>query len=485
VLDEASVAKIFDRIEQKKLMEQQLQKQQQQQKQKQKDLEEEVVNTESGGEHQDQVNRADNEGDDDDGKDKQEQSLRQDADMEEQKTWKDVKSVNSEVNSNFDEKKAAPNAKQSANAISARLLYIIPPKKSRRRGELSGHCYLALYPPMPTFIQDKLKMIEEEEKAILEMLKEAEQIASPDSEGQGADQESIDIGAKTETDSNPQEQDITGTLTAVEVDQPSTNTPQQGNTDATSPQTQQSDAAVAPIITTIQVQAQEYQKQQPKHEMQCQTKITAADRSKALAQSRLLLSETITSLAKLCKDDSKKDQRCNYTGIQIELSPNQKIWKAEDKGSSGNSSSGRKFGMAAKYDSTIEQNDDFKQFVQAKKELEMEMTNRPKPPLGGGPLTETMNVNVGGDDKTGMGGGDPIAAIVLHLREKKEAARQAKKKTNADKKKSSKVKSGGDRGKRGGKVDREKSNKKTNRRKRSTKQGEPAKKSAPKMLLKK
>ena len=120
VLDEASVAKIFDRIEQKKLMEQQLQKQQQQQKQK--DLAEEVVNTESGGEHQDQVNRADKEGDDDDGKDKQEQSLRQDADMEEQKTCKDAKSVNSEVNSNFDEKKAAPNAKQSANAISARLL---------------------------------------------------------------------------------------------------------------------------------------------------------------------------------------------------------------------------------------------------------------------------------------------------------------------------------------------------------------------------
>jgi len=44
---------------------------------------------------------------------------------------------------------------------------------------------------------------------------------------------------------------------------------------------------------------------------------------------------------------------------------------------------------------------------------------------------------------------------------------------------------GENRGKRGGKVDREKPDKKSNRRERGAKQGEPAKNSPPKMLLKK
>jgi hypothetical protein len=326
---------------------------------------------------------------------------------------------------------------------------------------------------MPTFVQDKLKMIKDEEMVISKMLKEFEQAESL--KRSGTEQELPDV--KPEICGNLQEQDIEGTVPATEGDQSFVNLPQEIKTDAISPQsqTQQSDAA-SESTATIQDE-----KQQTKPEMHCQTKITAADRSKALAQSRLLLSETIASLANLCKDDSKKD----YAGIHIELSPNQKIWKAEEKGNG----SGKKFGMAAKYDSTIEQNEDFKQFVQSKMELKNELTNRPKPPLGGGPLAETMNSNVGGDDKTGGNGGDPVAAIVLHLREKKEAARKAKKKTNAEKKKTVKgIKSGGDKGRKGGKTDGEKSKKRSNRRKKGAKQGESIKKvgaSVPKMLLKK
>jgi len=252
------------------------------------------------------------------------------------------------------------------------------------------------------------------------------------------------------------------------------------------------------IASPIHVQPLEMQQEQK--QTKPETKITAADRSKALAQSRLLLSETLASLAKLCKDDSKKDKP--YSGIHIEMSSNQKIWKAEEKGNGsgtggGSGREGRKFGMAAKYDSTIEQNDDFKQFLDSKKMMEEELNNRPKPPPGGGPLAEMTNIGTGTgvDDRMGSAGGDPVSAIVIHLREKKEAALKAKKKANAEKKKATKVRGGGDRGKKagsagavsGGKADGEKSKKKS-KRKSKAKKGESTKKdvaSAPKLLLKK
>ena len=159
--------------------------------------------------------------------------------------------------------------------------------------------------------------------------------------------------------------------------------------------------------------------------------------------------------------------------------------------------------MAAKYDATIEQNDDFKEFLNSKKRMEEELSNRPKPQPGGGPLAEMTNISTGTgsgvDDRMGSAGGDPVAAIVIHLREKQEAALRAKKKASADKKKSTKARGSGDRdrGKKAssagagsgsaGKVDGDKSKKKS-KRKSKAKQGESTKKvvsSAPKLLLKK
>ena len=118
------------------------------------------------------------------------------------------------------------------------------------------------------------------------------------------------------------------------------------------------------------------------------------------------------------------------------MSPSQKIWKTEERGP-------RKFSIAAKYDSTIEKNEDFIKFNESRKQAAENLTNRPKPPLGGGPVVDSTNTDEGGEE-----GGELVAAIVRDLLEKKAAARRAKKKLAADKKKISNSKSKmGDKGK--------------------------------------
>lgn len=144
--------------------------------------------------------------------------------------------------------------------------------------------------------------------------------------------------------------------------------------------------------------------------------ITSAERSTALAQSRLLLQQTITSISKMCELDSKKDQ--NYRGLKVETSENQKIWKdqSEKKGGYGF--------FQKKYDSTIEQSDDFKKFMERIAKDKEERLNRPKPPPGGGPLaTETSGSTEGKDVSEN---GQPISALVLHLREKNKVSKSKK-----------------------------------------------------------
>ena len=160
--------------------------------------------------------------------------------------------------------------------------------------------------------------------------------------------------------------------------------------------------------------------------------ITAADKSKALAQSRLLLNETISSLAQICKDESKKDRK--YSGIQIEMSTNQKIWKM-DSSKNGEHilrEDVKNFGTATKkYGSAQEDSEDFIKFVQEKRRKEEDLATRPKPPPGG----VVGNVAASRENAENAGEEEPVAAIVLHLREKEAEAKKARKKQEKDKKK--------------------------------------------------
>lgn len=312
---------------------------------------------------------------------------------------------------------------------------MMPPKKSRRRGVLPGHCYLALYPPMPLFIQEKMKVIEEEKKEAEKQSKELE-IATEALQDMTI-QNDVEDNDETSTITKNVESEITKDDTATGNSEDSKNC----NADS------ELKVAVTEPIT--------------------QTKITASDKTRALAQTRLLLNETIATLSKLCKDDSSNGK--SYKDLDVFMSPNQKIWKNEE---------GRKFGFSAKYDSTLEQSEDFRKFLEKKKNMEEELSSRPKPPAGGIPISDLLSTGLGEDKSSRIDG--PVSAIVAHLLEKKEAARLAKKKAAAEKKKKkAKSKSGTV------KKDEEKKKKNKRKKKKSSKTGDAKVAPVPKMLLKK
>lgn len=177
-------------------------------------------------------------------------------------------------------------------------------------------------------------------------------------------------------------------------------------------------------------------------------KITPSDRSKALAQSRILLDETLLSLKELCQSDTCKDQ--SYRGCIVELSKSQKVWKPDftleqmyqlnqktadgssgkvaASGGGGGSRKSHGFNYHLKYDSTIEQSEDFKKFMENREQMLEERKNRPKPPPGG--IVSGSNVSVLDDSSKAKistdENGQPIAALVLHLQEKKAKMRKIK-----------------------------------------------------------
>lgn len=304
---------------------------------------------------------------------------------------------------------------------------MMPPKKSRRRGVLPGHCYIALYPPMPSFILEKMKVIEEEKKEAEKQSKDVE-IATEALQDMTI-QNDVEGNGEASTIIKNVESAITNDDTTTE------------NTDS-----ELKVAVTEPII---------------------QTKITASDKTRALAQTRLLLNETIATLAKLCKDDSSNGK--SYKDLDVFMSPNQKIWKNEE---------GRKFGFSAKYDSTLEQSEDFRKFLEKKKNMEEDLSSRPKPPPGGIPISDLLSTGLGEDKSSRIDG--PVSAIVAHLLEKKEAARLAKKKAAAEKKKK-KAKSKPTTMKK----DEEKKKKTKRKKKNSSKTGDAKVAPVPKMLLKK
>jgi hypothetical protein len=158
-----------------------------------------------------------------------------------------------------------------------------------------------------------------------------------------------------------------------------------------------------------------------------ETDITPADRSKAFALARIILNQAVDSLSKVCKTNDTTKEKI-YSSVQIFASQSQKIWKDDAaKGKKGSR-------MITKYENTIEKNEDFLKFIEGKKAMEEERLNRPKPQPGGGLSTSAVIESKG----TGVSldeNGQPISAIVLHLRKKHAAKALAKSKLQTEKKK--------------------------------------------------
>lgn len=158
-----------------------------------------------------------------------------------------------------------------------------------------------------------------------------------------------------------------------------------------------------------------------------ETDITPADRSKAFALARIVLNQAVESLSKVCKTNDTTKEKI-YSSVQVFASQSQKIWKDDAaKGKKGSR-------MITKYENTIEKNEDFLKFIEGRKAMEEERLNRPKPQPGGGLSTSAVIESKG----TGVSldeNGQPVSAIVLHLRQKHATQALAKSKLQAEKKK--------------------------------------------------
>ena len=277
---------------------------------------------------------------------------------------------------------------------------------------------------MPAFIQEKLKTaknaadqlasITEEEKRKKEAVSQQEGASK---EQQMSKEESVSKqeGAPEEESVPKQEGAPQEESTPKQEGAPNENDTTLNEDNATS-QTPATDAATA----TVTQESENLLTAQPKPETESKPPtqpptITSAERSKALAQSRLLLQQTVASISEMCQLDAKKDQ--NYREVMVETSENQKIWKdqSEKKGGYGF--------FQKKYDSTIEQSDDFKKFMERKAKEKEELSNRPKPPPGGGQVADASGSSEG---KEGLENGQPMAALVLHLLEKNRASKSKK-----------------------------------------------------------
>jgi len=248
------------------------------------------------------------------------------------------------------------------NALIARLLYMVPPRKSRRRGLIPGCVYLVIHPPIPVF-----------EKV------HGDTIHHPNA---------TETKGTTNSSVSKANEGSTGIMTETRVPTPS-------------------------------------------------------ERSRLIAQSRLLLRKTVSLLGEVCKIDSNKMQRFGCTQVVSSLS--QKTWKVDVSSPGGFRGYGHYF---AKYESTIQHTEDFKLFLEEQVKSKEELLTRPKPSPGGGAIPElatTSAIRISGDESTVKAAGEkniiskdevvnntngsyqqtllpgeagkPMSALLVHLRE--------------------------------------------------------------------
>jgi hypothetical protein len=278
------------------------------------------------------------------------------------------------------------NVKPETNASPApttriRILSVIPVKKSKRRGEIGGRVELVLYPPDPCLI-------------FKEVCREAGRIAA---ERLTSKVEVVEEVAKIEERANDgEEKTDTSNDNSIEAAQPTTSTQQ-----------------VIPTIPNF-------------------PRLSPAERSKAIARSRILMDRTISAMKIHAQSLSNDCQRW-----EIIESSSQKTWKgqshelvtalmsgeslskwleAEESKNDGDKKVRRAYARGDRYDSTIENSEDYKAF------MEMWKSDGPiRIPAAG-----EKSINKPTKEEKLDEEGRPISAIVKHLQSKREEEARVK-----------------------------------------------------------
>lgn len=140
-----------------------------------------------------------------------------------------------------------------------------------------------------------------------------------------------------------------------------------------------------------------------------------ADYSKDVARRRVMIQRSLDALIKTAEDDTKTRQLLSECTVEESL--NGKTWKTARTENTP---------RRDRIEGTIEESADFKAFFERIEQEKDERKSRPRPAPGGG-VASAMTT---GDNK-----GQPLAALVIHLRQKQEEEekkrKQGKKKPKA------------------------------------------------------
>lgn len=267
----------------------------------------------------------------------------------------------------------APKQNSSIPVITARALYVNPPKKTRRRGERPGYAYVLLIAP------------------------KIEKIEIPTSE-ETVPQEKMDPNAGNEPNNNVQETTTTTEETNVE-----------GNdTTQDQEQTPQLVEEKAEVMKTVDTTSSTVEVPPAKP-------TPTVDYSREVAKGRLLLSRAIDFLTGLAQDDAKGPQE--YAGCKIEPSMSGKTWKRMTRGD--------------RREGTIETTSDYKNWLQGLTKKQEELSARPKPMPGGGGATNLLLAD--STTSTNTDQDLPVSSLVQHLRAKRQELKRKKNKKKKEK----------------------------------------------------
>jgi len=258
----------------------------------------------------------------------------------------------------------------------ARVMYVLPPKETRRRGIKPGCAYLVISGPrieskdLPAAVKPATGDKQRSEKALIPKT-DAKLAESAPKDGE-------DVPALVAENSS-----IESRVTFLD------------------PKPDASEAQITSTRTAPAVQP-------------------AADYSREVAKGRFLVLRAIEVLQQYTKDDAKVDQQ--YAGSLVEVALSGKTFKQQGQ-------------RRDRREGTLETSADYKAFCEKVAEQKEAIMSRPKPPPGGGQPSSTAELSAvaAATSVDVTADGVPIAALVAHIRSKhdEESKRnKAKKKVN-------------------------------------------------------
>lgn len=288
-----------------------------------------------------------------------------------------------------------PVPEASTTNLGARVVYIVPPKQTRRRGIKPGCAYLVISGPR----------IEAKEPVVVPIVP-SDPVPVPCDPAKEEKKESNDDGEKEPTKDNEKE--------TKDDDQ------QQQTQESPATPEPTADVTAAPAdgenhVVIVEPTSTPNEPQAPP--------VPIVDYSREIANGRFLVLQAIDLMEAHVKDDTKSDQK--YAGSVVEVAMSGKTYKHQ-------------FHRRDRREGTLETSVDYKTFMENTAKAKEELLARPKPAPGGG-LSQAISTA----STDALDHGQPIAALVEHIRSKRAEASKRKKAKKKAKDISNKEKGGG------------------------------------------